>query len=151
MAASLNKVMLMGNLGQDPEVRTLQNGSQVANMSIATSETWRDKQTGERREKTEWHRVVVWNEGLIRIIQQYLHKGDTVLIEGQLQTRKWQDQSGQDRYSTEIVLKAFDGKLTMVKTKRAGDGDAGERVSHAAGNSGVAPGKQNDLDDEIPF
>jgi len=112
--SSVNKVILLGNLGRDPEVRTLQNGNKVVNMRIATSENWRDKTSGERQERTEWHSVVIWNENLGRIAEQYLKKGSKVYVEGQLQTRKWQDQSGQDRYSTEVVLQRFRGELALL-------------------------------------
>ena len=114
MAGSVNKVILVGNLGRDPEVRNTQNGDPIVNMSLATSESWKDRTTGERRERTEWHRVVIFNENLGRIAQQYLRKGSKVYIEGQLQTRKWQDQSGQDKYSTEVVIQGFNSSLTML-------------------------------------
>src|SRR3977135_2452912 len=123
MAGSVNKVILVGNLGKDPEIRRMQDGRPVANLSVATSESWRDKGTGERKERTEWHRVVIFNEGLCRIAEQYLKKGAKVYVEGQLQTRKWQDQQGQDRYSTEVVLQGFSSQLTMLD--RAGGGGAG--------------------------
>src|ERR1041385_1725020 len=123
MAGSVNKVILIGNLGKDPEIRRTQDGRPIANLSVATSETWRDKATGERRERTEWHRVVIFNEGLCRVAEQYLKKGSKVYLEGQLQTRKWQDQSGQDKYTTEVVLQNFNGQLTMLD--RAGGGGAG--------------------------
>ncbi len=125
MAGSLNKVMLIGNLGRDPEVRSFQNGGKVCNLRIATSETWRDRNTGERREKTEWHSVAVFSEGLVRVCEQYLRKGSKVYIEGQLQTRKWQDQCGQDRYSTEIVLQGFGSTLTMLDGRGEGGGGMG--------------------------
>ncbi len=125
MAGSLNKVMLIGNLGRDPEVRSFQNGGKVCNLRIATSETWKDRNTGERREKTEWHSVAVFSEGLVRVCEQYLRKGSKVYIEGQLQTRKWQDQSGQDRYSTEVVLQGFGSTLTMLDGRGEGGGGAG--------------------------
>ena len=139
MSGSVNKVILVGNLGKDPEVRRLQNGKPVVNLSIATAETWRDKSTGERKEKTEWHRVVIFNEGLCQVAEQYLRKGAKVYLEGQLQTRKWQDQSGADKYSTEVVLQGFGGTLTMLDTK-----NDGERVP-ASKDTPI------DLDDEIPF
>src|ERR671923_2531522 len=124
MAGSVNKVILIGNLGADPEIRRTQDGQPVANLRIATSRTWRDKSTGERRERTEWHRVVIFNENLCRIVEQYLKKGSKVYVEGELQTRKWQDQSGQDKYTTEVVLQSFNSQLTMLD--RAGDrGDFG--------------------------
>ncbi len=125
MAGSLNKVMLIGNLGRDPEVRSFQNGGKVCNLRIATSENWKDRNTGERREKTEWHSVAVFSEGLVRVCEQYLRKGSKVYIEGQLQTRKWQDQSGQDRYSTEIVLQGFGSTLTMLDGRSGGEGGGG--------------------------
>ena len=160
MAGSLNKVMLIGNLGRDPEVRTFQNGGKVCNLRIATSETWKDRNTGERREKTEWHSVAIFNEGLVRVAEQYLRKGSKVYVEGQLQTRKWQDQSGQDRYSTEIVLHGFGSTLTMLDG-RNGDGqsrdDGGYGGSYGSDGtqgsgygSGGRPGGGGD-EDEIPF
>ena len=124
MAGSVNKVILVGNLGKDPEIRRTQDGRPIANLSVATSETWRDKATGERRERTEWHRVVIFNEGLCRIAEQYLKKGSKVYLEGQLQTRKWQDQSGQDKYTTDVVLQNFNSQLTMID--RAGDRGGGD-------------------------
>src|ERR1700687_2912358 len=117
MAGSVNKVILIGNLGKDPEIRRMQDGRPIANFSVATSETWRDKATGERKEKTEWHRVVIFNEGLAKIAEQYLKKGSKVYLEGSLQTRKWQDQSGQDRYYTEVVLQGFNSQLTMLDSR----------------------------------
>ncbi|GHA42150.1 single-stranded DNA-binding protein [Amylibacter ulvae] len=161
MAGSLNKVMLIGNLGADPEVRTFQNGNKVCNLRIATSENWRDKSTGERREKTEWHTVSVFSEGLVRVCEQYLRKGSKVFVEGQLQTRKWQDQSGNDRYSTEVVLQGFNGTLTMLDG-RSGDGGGGQGggggygqqdpMSGGSGGGYSAPASSNnDMDDEIPF
>ena len=163
MAGSVNKVILIGNLGADPEIRRTQDGRAVANLRVATSESWRDKATGERKEKTEWHRVVIFNENLCRIAEQYLKKGAKVFIEGQLQTRKWQDQSGQDRYSTEVVLQGFRGELTLLdRAGGAGGGDlasddcGGEfgstgptRKVAAAGAGGR--GSRADMDDEIPF
>lgn len=146
MAGSLNKVMLIGNLGRDPELRVLNSGAKVANLNIATSETWRDKQSGERKERTEWHRVTIWNEGLAKVAEQYLKKGSKVFIEGQLQTRKWQDQDGNDRYSTEVVLTGFDCQLLML------DGAGGGNASDPNGNA-ERPGNRSapDLDDDIPF
>ena len=123
MAGSVNKVILIGNLGKDPEIRRTQDGRPIANLSVATSESWRDKATGERKEKTEWHRVVIFNEGLCRIAEQYLKKGSKVYLEGSLQTRKWQDQSGQDKYSTEVVLQGFNSQLTMLDRAGGGGGD----------------------------
>ena len=156
MAGSVNKVILIGNLGADPEVRTTQSGSKVVNMRIATSENWRDKNTGERRERTEWHNVVIWNEGLTRIAEQYLRKGSKVYVEGQLQTRKWQDQSGQDRYTTEVVLQGFNGALTMLDGRGEGGGDSGGFSGPRAGGerpaASSAPAfESGGMDDDIPF
>jgi len=123
MAGSVNKVILIGNLGADPEIRHTQDGRGIANLRIATSETWKDRNTGERREKTEWHRVTVFSEGLVKVIQNYVKKGAKLYIEGQLQTRKWQDQNGQDRYSTEVVLQGYNGTLTMLDGRSGGGGD----------------------------
>lgn len=141
MAGSINKVILIGNLGADPDIKRTQDGRPIANLSIATSESWRDKNTGERREKTEWHRVVVFNEGLCKIAESYLKKGSKVYIEGQLATRKWTDQSGQDKYSTEVVLQGFNGNLTMLDGKSE---DSGQR-------GGVRSARDTDEDQEIPF
>ena len=154
MAGSVNKVILIGNLGRDPEVRTFQNGGKVCNLRIATSENWKDKNTGERRERTEWHSVAIFQEGLIRIAEQYLKKGSKVYIEGKLQTRKWQDQSGQDRYSTEIVLQGFDGVLTMLDGRSEGGGSSGGYSDDRGGGYDSGPsggGSSSDMDDEIPF
>ena len=148
MAGSINKVILIGNLGADPEVRSFSNGNKVCNLRIATSETWKDRNTGERKEKTEWHSVAIFQEGLVRIAEQYLKKGSKVYIEGQLQTRKWQDQSGADKYSTEIVLQGFGGTLTMLDGANGGSGSTGG--SSSSGNSSSPP-PSRDLDDEIPF
>src|SRR3989442_13114197 len=126
MAGSVNKVILVGNLGKDPEVRRMQDGRPVVNMSVATSESWRDKATGERKEKTEWHRVVIFNEGLAKIAEQYLKKGSKVYLEGQLQTRKWQDKDGNDKYTTEVVLQGFNSSLTMLDTRAGGAGGGAE-------------------------
>jgi single-strand DNA-binding protein len=163
MAGSVNKVILIGNLGADPEIRRTGDGRPIANLRVATSESWKDKTTGERREKTEWHRVVIFNEGLCRIAEQYLKKGAKVYLEGQLQTRKWQDKEGQDRYSTEVVLQGFNSQLTMLDS-RGGGGGAGapEDQSGEFGASGpmrerrpaaaaAAGGKRGEMDDEIPF
>ncbi|MEQ8827167.1 MAG: single-stranded DNA-binding protein, partial [Parvibaculum sp.] len=136
MAGSVNKVILIGNLGADPEIRRTQDGRPIANLSVATSESWRDKNTGERREKTEWHRVVIFNEGLCKIAENYLKKGSKVYLEGQLQTRKWQDQSGQDKYSTEVVLQGFNGNLTMLDGRNEGGGGGGGRVGSDYGGGG---------------
>jgi single-strand DNA-binding protein len=156
MAGSVNKVILIGNLGADPEIRRTQDGRPIANLRVATSETWRDKTTGDRRERTEWHRVVIFNEGLCRIAEQYLRKGSKVYLEGSLQTRKWQDQQGQDRYSTEVVLQGFNSQLTMLD--RAGGGsdtgtseEFGASGPTAARKPAMAGAKAGDMDDEIPF
>lgn len=126
MAGSVNKVILVGNLGRDPEVRSFQNGGKVCNLRIATSENWKDRNTGERRERTEWHTVAIFSEGLVRVAEQYLRKGSKIYLEGKLQTRKWQDQSGQDRYSTEIVLQGFDATLVMLDGRSGGGGGGGD-------------------------
>ena len=154
MAGSVNKVILVGNLGRDPEVRNTQNGDPIVNMSLATSESWKDRTTGERRERTEWHRVVIFNENLGRIAQQYLRKGSKVYIEGQLQTRKWQDQSGQDKYSTEVVLQRFRGELTMLDSRADSSGsfsDSGSGGFSDSTGGDIGVGSGGDLDDEIPF
>ncbi len=164
MAGSVNKVILIGNLGRDPEVRTFNNGGKVCNLRIATSETWKDRNTGERREKTEWHSVAIFQEGLVRVAEQYLRKGSKVYIEGQLQTRKWQDQSGQDRYSTEVVLQGYGGTLTMLDGRgegggssggygggQSGGGDYGGGYDSGPSQGGGGGGASRDLDDEIPF
>ncbi|MEC9342226.1 MAG: single-stranded DNA-binding protein [Pseudomonadota bacterium] len=164
MAGSVNKVILIGNVGADPEIRHAQNGNKIANIRLATSESWKDKQSGERREKTEWHRVVIFNEGLCRIAEQYLKKGSKVYLEGQLQTRKWEDQSGQERYSTEVVLQGFNSSLTMLDGRGDGGGgggsdyggggsDFGQSGPHGGSRGGGTPpsGGGGDLDDEIPF
>ena len=136
MAGSVNKVILIGNLGRDPEIRSFQNGGKIANLRIATSETWRDRNTGERKEKTEWHTVTVSNEGLVRVVEQFLRKGSKVYIEGQLETRKWQDQSGQDRYSTEVVLRGFNSQLTMLDGRGEGGGGGGLGGGQGGGDYG---------------
>ena len=174
MAGSVNKVILVGNLGRDPEVRSFQNGGKVVNLRLATSETWKDKQTGERKEKTEWHSVAIFNENIGRVDEQYLKKGSTVYIEGQLETRKWQDQSGQDKYSTEVVIRQFNGALQLLGGRgdggRGGDdfggGDSGYGGSGGGGGYGGGGGGRSggssgggfgggrggsDLDDDIPF
>lgn len=165
MAGSVNKVILVGNLGRDPEVRSMQDGSPVVNLSIATSESWRDKNTGERRDKTEWHRVVIFNENLAKVAQNYLKKGSKVYLEGQLQTRKWTDQSGQDKYSTEVVLQRYRGELTMLDGRGDNAGAGGgfndgqssygggqnQGGNQGGGYSAPAGGGAADLDDEIPF
>jgi single-strand DNA-binding protein len=161
MAGSVNKVILIGNLGRDPEVRTFQNGGKVCNLRVATSETWRDKQSGERRERTEWHSVAIFSEPLIRVAEQYLKKGSKIYVEGQLETRKWQDQSGQDRYSTEIVLRPYRSELTMLDGRDGGGGGGGSRGGYdeqgggygggGGGRQGDDYGSSPDMDDEIPF
>lgn len=148
MSGSVNKVILVGNLGRDPEVRNMQDGSPVVNLSIATSENWKDKNTGERREKSEWHRVVIFNDNLAKVAQNYLKKGSKVYLEGQLQTRKWTDQSGVEKYSTEIVLQKYRGELTMLDGR--GEGNQGQSENHYGGQS-QTQGSNTDLDDEIPF
>jgi single-strand DNA-binding protein len=164
MAGSVNKVILVGNLGADPEIRRTQDGRPIANLRLATSESWRDKATGERKEKTEWHRVVIFNENLCRIAEQYLKKGSKIYIEGALQTRKWQDQSGQDRYSTEVVLQNFRGELTLLDRAGGSGASGGGDMDDAGGDFG-SPGptrkvaaaagagamRGGDMDDEIPF
>jgi single-strand DNA-binding protein len=154
MAGSVNKVILIGNLGRDPEIRSTQDGTRVVNLSVATSETWRDKNTGERREKTEWHRVVIFNDRIVDVAEKYLHKGSKVYLEGQLQTRKWTDQSGQEKYTTEVVLQRFRGELTMLDSRGAGGeaggySDAAPEGPAAGGGRGSSSG--GDLDDDIPF
>lgn len=159
MAGSVNKVILIGNLGRDPEVRTFQNGGKVCNLRIATSENWKDRNTGERREKTEWHSVAIFSEPLARVAEQYLRKGSKVYIEGQLETRKWQDQSGNDRYSTEVVLRPYTSTLTMLDGRGDNQGgggggydDRGDSYGGGGGGGGGQPAPSNqDLDDEIPF
>ena len=175
MAGSVNKVILIGNLGRDPEVRTFQNGGKVCNLRIATSENWKDRNTGERRERTEWHSVAIFSEPLARVAEQYLRKGSKVYLEGQLETRKWQDQSGQDRYSTEVVLRPYTSTLTMLDGRgegggggqmgggggggsmgyddRGGDSYGGGGGGYGGGSSsgGGSPAPSRDLDDEIPF
>ena len=176
MAGSVNKVILVGNLGRDPETRTFQNGGKVCNLRIATSENWKDRKTGERRERTEWHSVAIFSEPLARIAEQYLRKGSKVYIEGQLETRKWQDQSGQDRYSTEVVLRPYRSELTLLDSRSEGGGGGGgfgggsgggggydDRGGYddpgygggsaggSGGGSGPARAPSRDIDDEIPF
>ncbi len=166
MAGSVNKVIIIGNLGRDPEVRSFQNGGKVVNLRIATSESWRDKNSGERKERTEWHSVAIFSEPLAKIAEQYLKKGSKVYIEGQLETRKWQDQSGADRYTTEIVLRPYSGSLTLLDGRgegggasggyaedRGGDFDAGgsRGGSSSGGGASGSYGSRSDLDDEIPF
>ncbi|WP_298815289.1 single-stranded DNA-binding protein [uncultured Roseibium sp.] len=176
MAGSVNKVILVGNLGADPEIRRTQDGRPIANLRIATSESWRDRSSGERREKTEWHRVVIFNEGLCKVAEQYLRKGSKIYLEGQLQTRKWQDQSGQDRYSTEVVLQGFNSNLTMLDGRGEGGGQPGGLPDYgndqgggfgggSSGGGGYGGGQSGGgfggpssggggagpMDDEIPF
>ena len=162
MAGSVNNVILVGNLGRDPEVRTFQNGGKVCNLRIATSDTWKDKNTGERRERTEWHSVAIFSEPLARTAEQYLRKGSKVYLEGQLETRKWQDQSGQDRYSTEVVLRPYNSTMVMLDGRGGGDGGSGgggyvdDRSSggYSGGESQGSyggPAPAGDIDDEIPF
>lgn len=177
MAGSVNKVILIGNLGRDPEVRTFSNGNKVCNLRIATSENWKDRNTGERRERTEWHSVAIFSEGLVRVCEQYLRKGSKVYIEGQLQTRKWQDKDGQDRYSTEVVLQGFGSTLTMLDGRDSGGGGGGQDGGYGGGGGGQGGGydsgpqgggysggqsgggqsgggnapSSRDMDDEIPF
>ena len=158
MAGSVNKVILIGNLGRDPEVRQTQDGRPVVNFTVATNETWKDRQTGERRERTEWHRVVIFGEGLADIAQRYLHKGSKVYLEGQLQTRKWTDQSGQERYTTEVVLSGFRAALTMLDSRADGGdgGGGGGGRDYGGGEPAAAPpaaadSAASDLDDDIPF
>ena len=175
MAGSLNKVMLIGNLGADPEIRSFQNGGKVANLRIATSETWKDRNTGERQERTEWHTVAIFSEGLVGVVERYLRKGSKVYVEGQLQTRKWQDQSGNDRYSTEVVIRGLNGSLTMLDGAQGGGGGGGGGGYSGGGGGGQRSGgndggwnqggggnggggsssggssNYDDLDDDIPF
>jgi len=173
MAGSVNKVILVGNLGKDPEVRTTQDGTKIVNFTLATSETWNDKASGERKEKTEWHRVVIFNDRTADVAERYLKKGAKVYVEGSLQTRKWTDQSGQDKYTTEVVIGRFNGQMTMLDTRGSGGGEAGDSMgggggyrerapaapraaaSAGAGRGGGSPSwdapKGGDLDDEIPF
>lgn len=145
MAGSLNRAMLIGNVGNDPEFRTTESGAKVANFSLATSESWKDKNTGEKKERTEWHRVVVWNDGLIGVIEKYVKKGSKVYIEGEIQTRKW-EKDGIDRYSTEIILTGFNGKLVLL-----GDGSGGGKIADTNDNASRPGNDQSRLDDEIPF
>jgi single-strand DNA-binding protein len=167
MAGSINKVILVGNLGKDPEIRRTQDGRPIANLNVATSETWRDKVSGEKRERTEWHRVVIFSEGLCRVAEQYLRKGSKVYLEGQLQTRKWQTQDGQDRYSTEVVLQNFNSQMVLLDRPGAGTGASGgmqeeEEFAYAAAGNGngngdgsrrsaAKPAFDKKIDDDIPF
>ncbi len=169
MAGSVNKVILIGNLGADPEIRSFQNGGRVANLRIATSENWKDKNTGERKEKTEWHSVAIFSDGLIGVVERYVKKGSKVYIEGKLQTRKWQDQSGNDRYSTEVVIQGMGGSLTMLDSAGGGQGGGGNYGGDSGGGQssggndgwgsgggstnqgGAGGGFSDDLDDDVPF
>ena len=155
MAGSVNKVILIGNLGKDPEIRTLQSGTKVANLSVATSENWNDKQTGERKERTEWHRVVIFNDNLVKVAENYLRKGSKIYLEGALQTRKYTDQAGAEKFSTEVVLQKFRGELTMLDGRGGGDEDSGGSSGgggfQRAQPSGPRESFAADLDDEIPF
>ncbi len=161
MAGSVNKVILIGNLGNDPDIRSMQSGDEVANLSIATSETWKDKATGERKEKTQWHKVVVFNQNIVNVARNYLKKGAKVYIEGALETRKWQDKDGKDQYTTEVVLKAYNGQLTMLDGKSGGSSAAPSNDGGGYGDEyGSAPparaaggrsGKADEMEDDIPF
>ncbi len=164
MAGSVNKVILIGNLGRDPEVRSFPNGGKVCNLAVATSERWRDKQTGEQRERTEWHRVAIYNENLVNIAERYLRKGSKVYLEGQLETRKWQDQSGQDRYTTEVSLRPYRGEMTLLDSREGGGGGGGyggDRIPEDRGygggggsygeSGGGGRGGGGPIDDDIPF
>ncbi len=162
MAGSVNKVILVGNLGRDPEVRYAQSGTKIVNMSVATSESWKDKQTGERQERTEWHRVVIFNDRLGDVAEKYLKKGSKVYLEGQLRTRKWTDKSGQEKYTTEVVIERFRGELTLLDSKGGGGGGEGAELPSddapetgmggtPGGGKGGKKGGRGDLDDEIPF
>lgn len=159
MAGSMNRVTLVGNVGKDPESKTFGNGGKVVNLSIATSETWKDKQTGEKKEKTEWHNVAIFQDGLTGIVEQYVRKGSKILIEGKLQTRKWQDQSGNDRYATEVVLQGPDARILLLgdKSGGSGSGDSNRGATREQGSNRDAPDKGNqggfgaDLDDDVPF
>lgn len=163
MAGSVNKVILVGNVGKDPETRTFNNGGKVCNFSLATSETWRDKQSGEKRDKTEWHNIAIFNDNLIKVVENYVKKGSKLYIEGQLQTRKWQDRDGNDRYTTEVVLQRFRGELVLLDSRNGGGGGGGynqDRGGYGNMNQGggsrsasamEGPKEDFDLDDEIPF
>jgi single-strand DNA-binding protein len=160
MGGSVNKVILIGNLGADPEIRRTQDGRPIVNLRLATTDTWRDKATGERRERTEWHRVVIFNENIAKVAEQYLKKGSRIYVEGQLQTRKWQDQQGQDRYSTEVVLQGFSSQLTMLDRAGSAGGDFGSDDSSSFGSrsptrqpamAGTGAGMREDMNDEVPF
>lgn len=158
MAGSVNKVILLGNVGRDPEIRTTQSGSRIANLSIATSESWKDKATGERKENTQWHRVVIFNDALVGIIERYVKKGSKLYVEGQLETRKWQDKEGKDQYSTEVVLRQYGGTLTLLDSRSDNNNNQQSGGGYVSDNSGSAPAYNTpsgnyaaDLDDDIPF
>ncbi len=161
MAGSVNKVILIGNLGRDPEIRSLNNGDRVAQLSLATSEQWRDKSSGERKEKTEWHRVVIFNDNIVKVVENYLKKGSTIYVEGQLQTRKWTDQQGVEKYTTEVVIQRFNGQLTMLGGRDGGGGagagggrgddDYSSGFSTGGANKPSGPKESYDLNDDIPF
>lgn len=151
MAGSLNKVTMIGHLGRDPEVRSFQNGGKVCTLRVATSESWKDRNTGERKEKTEWHTVAIFSEALVRLAEQYLKKGSYVYIEGKLETRKWQDQSGADRYSTEVTIRPFGGEITFLDKRDNSGGGGGDYDRGASGGGRSDPPPSRDLDDEIPF
>jgi single-strand DNA-binding protein len=157
MSGSVNKVILLGHLGKDPEVRTMQSGSKLCSFSLATSESWKDKQSGERQERTQWHNVVIFNDGLVGVAERYLRKGSKVYVEGQLETRKWQDQNGNDRYTTEVVLRQFRGELTLLDKPAGGDRDdqrdtgRGADTGRGGGSGAGRHPRQDDVDDEMPF
>jgi single-strand DNA-binding protein len=163
MAGSVNKVILVGNLGRDPEIRSMQSGEEICQLSVATSDTWRDKASGERKERTEWHRVVIFNENLVKVAKQYLKKGSKIYIEGSLQTRKWTDKDGAEKFTTEVVLQRYRGELTMLDGRGEGGGASSGSDDYGSGGSsgsyggsasrsgGSAPPRRDDLDDEIPF
>ena len=152
MAGSLNKVLLIGRLGADPEIKQMVNGKSVARLSLATSQSWKDKNTGEKKEKTEWHRIVVFNEGLVNVVQQYLKKGAQIYVEGQITTRKWKDeQSGQDKYSTEIIIQGYNSSLTMLGGGNSGSSIQNDKSQNAPKGTEEIPQSSNDLDDDIPF
>jgi len=156
MAGSVNKVILIGNLGRDPEIRSTQDGTRIANLSVATSESWKDKTSGERKEKTEWHRVAIFNDRLVDIVEKYLHKGSKIYLEGQLQTRKWTDKEGQEKYTTEVVLQRYRGELTMLDGRGGEGGGAGAGSSEPSNDGGGERGGRKsgggaELDDDIPF
>jgi single-strand DNA-binding protein len=158
MAGSVNKVILVGNLGRDPEIRTTPNGDRIANLSLATSETWRDKSSGERKEKTEWHRVAIFNDNIVKVVENYVKKGSTIYVEGQLQTRKWTDQQGVEKYTTEVVIGRFNGNLTLLGGRgegggasRSSDDDYSSGFSTGGANKPSGPRESYDLNDDIPF